>query len=203
VAYQYNGQFFATLGGQQKAQDYNKLNASQKAVVDQLATSQALKATGGKVAAATSFLKSQKLGSIAKDLFGQQQQSAPAPAPAPAPASPAGPNYKAQLAELTAASKNYKKEAEALIAEGKAKVALLEDEQLQAEKAQQLQAQLAIQSAVSQKLGQMAPTVKGAPSSKMQIGGTQKFKTGAKQFSLPQIQTASGLNIPTANTLNI
>jgi len=127
-----------------------------------------------------------------------QQQAAPAPAPAPA-----GPNYKNQLAELTAASKKYKQEAEKLIAAGQKKVAQLEDEQLKAEKAQQLQAQLAIQSAVSKNLGQMAPTVKGAPTSKMQIGGTQKFKTAPKQFYLPQIQTASGLNIPTANTLNI
>ena len=123
-----------------------------------------------------------------------QQQAAPAPA---------GSNNKAQLTELTAASKNYKKQAEALIAEGKKKIATLEDEQLKAEKAQQLQAQLAIQSAVSKNLGQMAPAVKGAPSSKMQIGGTQKFKTAPKQFYLPQIQTASGLNVPTANTLNI
>ena len=99
-------------------------------------------------------------------------QSAPAPAPAPAP-NPA----VQQLAELTAQSQTYRKEAEKKLTAADLRIKELEDEDLQAQKARDLQQRMQIVSAANQAMSQRQANLQIAPATKLPtIGGTQQFK---------------------------
>ena len=147
-----------------------------------------------------------RTGEIAKELFGQNQEQPKqaAPAPAPAPTAPASNPAAEQLAELTAQSEAYRKEAEAAIAAGKERVAQLEDEEIQRQKAIELQNRLAIQSAASTARGQMGAQLKIAPaSSTASTAGTAAFKRRRDRMSIAPIQSTAGINVPSGNVLNV
>jgi hypothetical protein len=126
----------------------------------------------------------------------------PVPAPAPAPAkAPAADN---QLAELTAQSQAYRKEAESALEAGRLRISQLEDEDLQRQKATELQNRLAIQAASSQARGQAQASLKIAPGSQTsQTAGTQAFKRRRDRMSIAPIQSTAGINAPSGNILNI
>ena len=127
-----------------------------------------------------------------------QQQAAPAPAPAPA-TNPA----VQQLAELTAQSEAYRKEAEAAIKAGRLQIAQMEDADLQRQKAAELQNRLAIQAQTSQARGAAQANLKIAPASQTaQTAGTQAFKR-RNQMRLAPIQTTAGINAPASSVLNV
>ena len=138
---------------------------------------------------------------IAKELFGNQQQAAPAAAAAAAPA----PNPAAQqLAELTAQSQAYRKEAEAAIEAGKLQISQLQDQELQRQKAAELQNRLAIQAQTSQARGAAQANLKIAPASQTaQTAGTQAFKRRRDQMRLAPIQSTAGVNVPANSVLNV
>jgi len=137
---------------------------------------------------------------IAKELFGDQQKAAPAPAPAPAPV----PDQSEAIAELTEASEAYRAEAEKAIAAGQARVSELENEELQSQRAAELQNRLAIQSAASQARGQMGAQLKIKGASQIaQTAGTQAFRRRRDQFRMTPIQSTAGINVPASNVLNV
>lgn len=135
-----------------------------------------------------------------------EKQAAPAPAPqqsAPAPA-PVNNQAAQQLAQLTAQSEAYRKEATAAIEAGKLRIQQLEDEELQRQKATELQNRLAIQSAASTARGQMGAQLKIAPASQTaQTAGTAAFKRRGDRMRLAPIQTTAGINVPSGSVLNV
>ena len=145
----------------------------------------------------------QNLASTAKALFGNQQQAAPAPAPAPAPSGPS-PQQQLADAQLTKESEAYRKEATAAIEAGKLRIQQLEDEDLQRQKAAELQNRLAIQAQTSQARGAAQASLKIAPASQTtQTAGTQAFKRRRDQMRLAPIQTTAGINAPASSVLNV
>ena len=134
----------------------------------------------------------QNLASTAKALFGNQQQAAPAPAPAPAPSGPS-PQQQLADAQLTKESEAYRKEATAAIEAGKLRIQQLEDEDLQRQKAAELQQRLAIQSAANVARGQAAGNLRIQPASQTaQMGGTQGFVRRANQFGMTRRSGSAG-----------
>ena len=134
-----------------------------------------------------------------------EKRAAPTPPPAPAPA-PAGPSpqQQMQIASLTKESEAYRAQAEKTIAEGQARVAELENEELQRQKATELQNRLAIQSAASKARGQAQASLKIAPAGQTpQTAGTQAFKRRRDRMSIAPIQSTAGINVPSGNILNI
>ena len=135
-----------------------------------------------------------------------EKQAAPAPAPssAPAPAPAPSPAQSQAVAQLTKESEAYRAEAEKAIAAGKARVAELENEELQRQRATELQNRLAIQSAASKARGQMGAQLKIAPASQTaQTAGTQAFKRRRDQMRLAPIQSTAGVNVPASSVLNV
>ena len=137
-----------------------------------------------------------------------EKQAAPAPAPSGGGGGGGGgggSNAAAQqLAELTAQSQAYRKEAEDALAAGRLRIQQLEDEELQRQKATELQNRLAIQSAASTARGQMGAQLKIAPASQTaQTAGTAAFKRRGDRMRLAPIQTTAGINVPSGSVLNV
>ena len=132
-------------------------------------------------------------------IFGDApQQAAPAPAPAPAP------TQNLQIAKLTEQSEAYRKQAEQSIAEGQSRIAELENEELQRQKATELQNRLAIQAASSQARGATQANLKiGAASDTSRTAGTSAFKRRRDQMRLAPIQSTAGINAPASSVLNV
>jgi len=146
-------------------------------------------------------------GQAAKDLgpsyailkrTGSGGTAAPAPAPAPAP------TQNLQIAKLTEQSEAYRKQAEQSIAEGQSRIAELENEELQRQKATELQNRLAIQAASSQARGATQANLKiGAASDTSRTAGTSAFKRRRDQMRLAPIQSTAGINAPASSVLNV
>ncbi len=135
-----------------------------------------------------------------------EKQAAPAPAPSGGGGGGGGGGNAAaqQLAQLTAQSEAYRKEAESAIEAGKLRIAQLEDEELQRQKATELQNRLAIQSAASKARGQAQASLKIAPASQTaQTAGTAAFKRRGDRMRLAPIQTTAGINVPSGSVLNV
>ena len=141
------------------------------------------------------------LAKTAEALFGNRQQPAPAPAAA---APPPTPTQNLQIAKLTEQSEAYRKQAEQSIAEGQSRIAELENEELQRQKATELQNRLAIQSASSQARGAAQANLKiGAASDTSRTAGTSAFKRRRDQMRLAPIQSTAGVNVPANSVLNV
>ena len=109
-----------------------------------------------------------------------------------------------QLAELTSQSQAYRKEAEAAIEAGKLQISQLQDQELQQQKAAELQNRLAIQAQTSQARGAAQASLKIAPASQTaQTAGTQAFKRRRDQMRLAPIQSTAGINAPASSVLNV
>ena len=109
-----------------------------------------------------------------------------------------------QLAELTSQSQAYRKEAEAAIEAGKLQISQLQDQELQQQKAAELQNRLAIQAQTNQARGAAQASLKIAPASQTaQTAGTQAFKRRRDQMRLAPIQTTAGINAPASSVLNV
>jgi len=137
-------------------------------------------------------------------IWEKQATPAPAPAPAPSPAPAPAPAQSQAVAQLTKESEAYRAAAEKTIAEGKARVAELENVELQRQKAAELQNRLAIQAQTSQARGAAQASLKIAPASQTaQTAGTQAFKRRRDQMRLVPIQSTAGINAPASNVLNV
>jgi hypothetical protein len=135
-----------------------------------------------------------------------EKQAAPAPAPSGGGGGGGGGGNAAaqQLAQLTAQSEAYRKESTAALEAGKLRIAQLEDEELQRQKATELQNRLAIQSAASTARGQMGAQLKIAPASQTaSTAGTAAFKRRGDRMRLAPIQTTAGINVPSGSVLNV
>ena len=132
-----------------------------------------------------------------------------APSPPPAPSAPAAPapvikEKEEQIAKLTAQSEAYRKQSEEQLSAAQLKISQLEDEDLQRQKAAELQNRLSIQAAASQARGQAGAQLKiqGA-SPTTQTAGTSAFKRRRDQMRLAPIQTTAGINAPASSVLNV
>lgn len=124
--------------------------------------------------------------------------------PAPAAAPPPAPTQNLQIAKLTQESEAYRKQAEQTIAEGQARVAELENQELQRQRAAELQNRLAIQAQTSQARGAAQASLKiGAASDTSRTAGTAAFKRRRDQMRLAPIQTTAGINAPASSVLNV
>ena len=109
-----------------------------------------------------------------------------------------------QLSELTSQSQAYRKEAEAAIEAGRLQISQLQDQELQQQRAAELQNRLAIQAQTSQARGAAQASLKIAPASQTaQTAGTQAFKRRRDQMRLAPIQTTAGINAPASSVLNV
>ena len=114
------------------------------------------------------------------------QQSRPAPAPAPSGSS-------ARELQITKEAEAYRKEATAALEAGKLRIQQLEDEDLQRQKAAELQNRLAIQAQASQARGAAQANLKIAPASQTaQTAGTQGFVRRSNQFGITRRSTSTG-----------
>ena len=130
-----------------------------------------------------------------------QKQGTEAKAPADAAPSPAA---QLQIAELTEQSQRYRTESEQQLAAANTKIAELSNEELQRQKATELQNRLAIQAASSQARGQAQANLRIAPGSQTsQTAGTSAFKRRRDQYRLSPIQSTAGINVPSGSVLNI
>jgi hypothetical protein len=132
-------------------------------------------------------------------------QAAPAPSGGGGGGGGGGSSAAAQqLAELTSQSQAYRKEAEAAIEAGRLQISQLQDQELQQQKAAELQNRLAIQAQTSQARGAAQASLKIAPASQTaQTAGTQAFKRRRDQMRLAPIQTTAGINAPASSVLNV
>jgi hypothetical protein len=132
-------------------------------------------------------------------------QAAPAPSGGGGGGGGGGSSAAAQqLAELTSQSQAYRKEAEAAIEAGKLQISQLQDQELQQQKAAELQNRLAIQAQTSQARGAAQASLKIAPASQTaQTAGTQAFKRRRDQMRLAPIQSTAGINAPASSVLNV
>ena len=154
----------------------------------------------------TAYLKYSKAGSPATvyaPIYADMAIQPPAPAPAPAPPAPA-PQQNLQIAQLTKEAQEYRAQAEETIGEAQAKITELSNEELQRQKAAELQNRLSIQAQASAARGAMAPSLKIATGSQPpQTAGTQSFRRRKDQFAPAPIQSTAGINVPTGSVLNI
>ena len=137
-----------------------------------------------------------------------EKQAAPTPAPAPSGGGGGGgspsPSQQMAIAQLTAESERYRTQAEDTIAKGQARIAELENEELQRQRATELQNRLAIQAQASQARGAQRAALQIAPASQTsRTAGTQAFRRRRDQFRLAPIQTTAGVNVPTGSVLNV
>jgi len=131
-----------------------------------------------------------------------QQQAAPAAAPAPAP------SPSPQQLQITAEAKKYREESEAKLAEAQKLLDDFKIEQNKAAEAKKLQEQMAIRAqgtlASNLAMSQRKPSLQLSPASQTpQTAGTQPFKRRRLQVMTPGSQVTSGLNIGSANLLNV
>jgi len=146
----------------------------------------------------------QETQKIAAELFKPAPQaSRPAPATAPAPPPPA-PAQSEAVAKLTAESEAYRAQAEEKLASGQARIAELENEELQRQRAAELQNRLAIQAQTSQARGGAQANLKIAPATQTaKTAGTSAFKRRRDQMRLAPIQSTAGINAPASSVLNV
>ena len=132
-------------------------------------------------------------------------QAAPAPSGGGGGGGGGGSSAAAQqLAELTSQSQAYRKEAEAAIEAGRLQISQLQDQELQQQRAAELQNRLAIQAQTSQARGAAQASLKIAPASQTaQTAGTQAFKRRRDQMRLAPIQSTAGINAPASSVLNV
>ena len=126
--------------------------------------------------------------------------------PAPAPAAPASSSQ--QEPQLTAEAKRYREESEAKLAEAQKLLDDFKIEQNKDAEARKLQEQMAIRAqgtlASNLAMSQRQPSLQLSPASQTpQIAGTQPFKRRRPQVMTPGSQVTSGLNIGSANLLNV
>ena len=139
-------------------------------------------------------------------IWEKQATPTPPPAPAPAPAAPA--SSSPQQLQITAEAKKYREESEAKLAEAQTLLDNFKIEQNKAAEAKKLQEQMAIraQGALASNLAtsQRKPSLQLSPASQTpQTAGTQPFKRRRLQVMTPGSQVTSGLNIGSANLLNV
>jgi len=135
-----------------------------------------------------------------------RKQGSSQPAPAPAPAAPASSSQ--QEPQLTAEAKRYREESEAKLAEAQKLLDDFKIEQNKDAEARKLQEQMAIRAqgtlASNLAMSQRQPSLQLSPASQTpQIAGTQPFKRRRPQVMTPGSQVTSGLNIGSANLLNV
>ena len=140
---------------------------------------------------------------IAKELFGEKEEKAK-----PAPEKPAAPTtdpaQELKIAELTEQAKAYRTQAEQQLSAADLRIKELENQELQAQKARDLQQRFAITAAANQTRGAQTANLQIAPASATPMtAGTQSFKRRPRQFMRPIGQTAGKLTVPTSNVLNI
>jgi hypothetical protein len=139
-----------------------------------------------------------KFGDLLKFL-GRKPQTATSAATPPPPTAD-----QLKIAELTKAAQDYRAQADEQIKAAEAKIAELSNEDLQRQKAAELQNRLAIQAQSSAARGGMAPNLRISPGSQTsKTAGTQAFRRRADQFQTTPIQSSAGVNVPTASVLNI
>jgi hypothetical protein len=202
MAYEYGGRYYPTLSAQRNAMARDKYTPQQMQIAQTIAYQQLPNHLKGRH---SQMRVQQNLAATAEALFGgqQKQQSAPAPAPAPAPSAPS-PSQQLQIASLTKESEAYRAEAEKTIAEGQARVAELENEELQRQRATELQNRLAIQAQQSQARGMSTASLQISPASQTsRTAGTQAFKRRTDPVTLSPIRSTTGINVPTSSVLNI
>ena len=200
MAFEYNGRYYPTAYLVANARARDTYTPQQMKIAETIAYQQLPTHQKGRH---SQMRVQQNLASTAKALFGNQQQAAPAPAPAPAPSGPS-PQQQLADAQLTKESEAYRKEATAAIEAGKLRIQQLEDEDLQRQKAAELQNRLAIQAQTSQARGAAQASLKIAPASQTtQTAGTQAFKRRRDQMRLAPIQTTAGINAPASSVLNV
>ena len=136
-----------------------------------------------------------------------QVQAAPAPSGGGGGGGGGGapaPQQQLQIAQLTKEAQEYRAQAEKTIGEAQAKIAELSNEELQRQKAAELQNRLSIQAQANAARGAMAPSLKIATGSQSpQTAGTQAFRRRKDQFAPAPIQSTAGINVPTGSVLNI
>ena len=136
-------------------------------------------------------------------IYGDTQQQAAPAAASPAPSSPSP-----QQVQLTAESQKYREEADAKLAEAQKLLDDFKIEQNKAAEAKKLQEQMAIRAqgtlASNLAMSQRKPSLQLSPASQTpQTAGTQPFKRRRLQVMTPGSQVTSGLNIGSANLLNV
>ena len=202
MAFEYKGSYYPTATAVANARARDTYTPQQMQIAATIAYQQLPNHLKGRN---SQMRVQQNLASTAEALFGNQQQAAPAPqqsAPAPAPAP--SPAQSQAIAQLTKESEAYRAEAEKTIAAGKARVAELENVELQRQKAAELQNRLAIQAQSSQARGAAQASLKIAPASQTaQTAGTQAFKRRRDQMRLAPIQSTAGINAPASSVLNV
>ena len=201
MSFYYNGNYYPTQSAVANARARDTYTPQQMQIAATIAYQQLPDHLKGRN---SQMRVQQNLASTAKALFGNQQQAAPAPqqsAPAPAPA-PSGPS--ARELQITKEAEAYRKEATAALEAGKLRIQQLEDEDLQRQKATELQNRLAIQAQSSQARGAAQASLKIAPASQTaQTAGTQAFKRRRDQMRLAPIQSTAGINAPASSVLNV
>jgi hypothetical protein len=123
-------------------------------------------------------------------------------APAPAVDDAPSPGEQMQIVQPTEQSEAYRKQSEEQLAAANATIANLSNEELQRQRAAELQNRLAIQAAASQARGMEAARLKIATAAP-QTAGTQAFKRRRDQVTMAPIQSTAGINVPTGSVLNI
>ena len=140
---------------------------------------------------------------IARALFGDKKEKKAEPAPEPA-APTTDPAQELRIAELTEQSKAYRTQAEQQLSAADLRIKELENQELQAQKARDLQQRFAITAAANQARGAQTANLQIAPASATPMtAGTQSFKRRPRQLMRPIGQTAGKLTVPTSNVLNI
>lgn len=131
---------------------------------------------------------------VLQDIWGRIPDKPATPAAATADAT----TTKADsTVELSAESQAYRKEAEEKLSAADVRIKELEDEQLQAQKARDLQQRMQIVSAANQAMSQRQANLQIAPATKLPtIGGTQQFKRRT-------MNQKSSSNTLVSNALNI
>jgi len=141
---------------------------------------------------------------IAKALFGEKEEKKAEPAPEEPAAPTTDPAQELKIAELTEQAKAYRTQAEQQLSAADLRIKELENQELQAQKARDLQQRFAITAAANQTRGAQTANLQIAPASATPMtAGTQSFKRRPRQFMRPIGQTAGKLTVPTSNVLNI
>ena len=203
MAVQYGGRYYPTAAHAGIAKARDTYTPKQMEIAKTIAYQQLpdhLKGRGSQMRV------QQNLAATAEALFGNRQQ--PAPAPARAPAAPAPSSPSPQQLQITAEAKKYREESEAKLAEAQKLLDDFKIEQNKAAEAKKLQEQMAVRAqgtlASNLAMSQRKPSLQLSPASQTpQTAGTQPFKRRRLQVMTPGSQVTSGLNIGSANLLNV
>jgi len=139
------------------------------------------------------------------------KKAEPAPAPSGGGGGGGGGGGSAPAApqlQISEAAKKYREEADAKLAEAQKLLDDFKIEQNKAAEAKKLQEQMAIRAqgtlASNLAMSQRKPSLQLSPASQTpQTAGTQPFKRRRLQVMTPGSQVTSGLNIGSANLLNV